>query len=476
MNFFYEAVDVAGKTVLGRMDADDEIAVRRELQQMGFVPKAVALNHNATGMQPAYQQTAMPMQAQSGVSAPQAVSPQNGMGYSGIGALQANPAVARSGNVVLSGSAARVASKLQTRNQPAARYVASIPDNASLIGGVKDRDRLNFFQQLASLVKSGMSIYSALENLSARTPNPNLARTAKEMAEAARTGHPISEVMARYPNIYEENITAIVRGGELGGFLEIALSEIALNYEQNIALFRHAWIPKVMAIQALYLLAIAAPFMPSLLQTGTSDFSFMASALMYLKWELVLLPLATLIVVGISWGWNQLKLSKHRRFRDQMLLKMPPFGDLQRQAALAAFNRMLRRLYNAGVAPIHAWEGAMNTAGNLVIREKLASSYSLMQTGASLADAFNATGLFTNEMENVILTGQQSGEMTESLDRITEYYQDEAAAANGKSKFALFRIGLLALLILTGAAVCWVAWTYFHGMFTWVDHYFSPPD
>ena len=43
--------------------------------------------------------------------------------------------------------------------------------------------------------------------------------------------------MAHYPRIYPDHITGTVRAGELGGFLEIVLEEIARNYEANIALY-----------------------------------------------------------------------------------------------------------------------------------------------------------------------------------------------------------------------------------------------
>ena len=64
----------------------------------------------------------------------------------------------------------------------------------------------------------------------------------------------------------------------------------------------------------------------------------------------------------IRWGSKHIQLPKYRRWRDETALKIPPFGDLQRHEAVAAFLRMMRRLYHAGVSPIQAWEGAMNTS------------------------------------------------------------------------------------------------------------------
>ena len=464
MNFFYEAVDANGKTILGRMDASDEQEVRRALLFEGYAPKAVAENHNVTQVQPAYQQNTPPP-VQRSVNLPQTSTPNVASTYSGNGTLQAiQPATSRSSNVVFAGNAAQTI--VHPRPQTAKSVLQPLPSDASSLAGVSDRERMGFFQQLSSLVKSGITIYAALENLSARTPNRNLAKTAKEMAEAARTGSPVSGVMAKYPNIYEEHVVGMVRAGELGGFLEIALGEIAHDYEENIALFKHSWIPRLMAIQAFFALILALPFIPSLFHVGPAgELDFVKNIVSYLKFEVILIPIAIVVVFAFQWGWKRMQNYDLRRFRDNLTLKMPPFGDLHRKAALAAFVRVLRKLYNAGVAPIHAWEGAMNTSSNVVIREKLASSYEMMQSGASLPDAFTATGLFANEMENLLITGHHSGEVVETLDRVASYYQEEVVQAQGKSRFAMLRLGVFALLVLGGAAICWFAWTYSKAIF-----------
>ena len=133
---------------------------------------------------------------------------------------------------------------------------------------------------------------------------------------------------------------------------------------------------------------------------------------------------------------------------------------------------MLRRLYHAGIMPIHAWEGAMNTASNVVIRDQLARSYELMQSGSTLSDAFASTGLFADQVEQMVFTGQQSGQVVEMLDQAAAYYEQRAEEATGKARFMMLRIGILAMLIFGGIAVCWMAKSYFAGIFNIVDNEF----
>ena len=384
----------------------------------------------------------------------------------------------------MAGNAARVATQSRTVTQTGsltqtgsglksgALYrppsVTTIPVNASKLGGVKTRDLMFFFRQLGQLVHSGMSVYAALDNLAGRTRNENLAKTAKAMADSARTGGKVSDVMANYPRIYPEHVVGLVRAGETGGFLEIALTEIADVYDANIKLYRTAWIPKLMATQAFFMFAVAQPLFPTLFPNFELK--------LYLALVLLRnLPITFALYFLIKIASRYLQLPQYRYLRDDWSLRLPPFGTLQRLTALTNFMRVLRRLYAAGLAPGAAWEGAMYTASNVVIRDRLATAYAQMQSGATLAQAFQTTGLFQDNVEQMILTGQQSGTVVESLEQVGNYYQMQAEEATGKARFMMLRLGILAMLILGGGTVIWMAKTYFKSIFDFADS-FAPKD
>ncbi len=462
MDYLYEAVDASGRTVMGKIEANDEVEVRRKLTLMGYRPQTIAATQALQGA------------SRTGAGSV-AVAANSARSVMQNGAQTA----ARSSGITMAGNAAKVSTRTATQSQSRTASTTRsnfllnpVNPNASKLGGVSTRDLAFYFQQLAPLVKSGMTIYAALDNLAGRTPNKNLAQTAHEMAETARKGNRISDVMEHYPRIYPDHIVGMVRAGETGGFLEIALAEIALNFEQNIALYKGMWLPKLMASQALYVLPIAIPFMPCLL----ASFDLAANAMLYLKWELVLLPATALLHFLILHSARQARLPQYRRFRDSMSLRLPAFGNLQRVAALSAFVRMLRRLHQAGVAPIQAWECAMNTTDNVVIRERLASSYEMMNHGASFSDAFAATELFDNQIENLVITGQHSGEIVESLDKAADHYQEAVYDATTRAKRVMLSMGLTTMLVLGGGALLWVVHSYFHGIFDFVDKQFATPD
>ncbi len=491
MNFLYEAVDASGATTLGKIEANDAAEAQRQLVQNGYRPLSIAPTTNAAPV------AETPLPIRTPYSAPSQTQSQSQSQRSTVIAAQhrsvsaapmqsspyaAQQTAARTGTgsssgMILAGSAAKTSTKQRTKTAQTSAASATLPAaaNASKLGGANSRDLLLFFQQLAALVKSGMTINSALENLGPRTRNASISQTAREMADAAKAGGKISDVMAHYPRIYPDHVVGMVRAGELGGFLEIALAEIAYTYEQNIALYKGAWLPKLMALQAFFALPLGLPLMSSVLKVRPGgDLNMKANLRDYVIQALIETAVCAVLYGLVVLGVKRLQLPQFRRFRDYWALKTPHFGRLQREASLANFVRMLRRLYQSGVAPIQAWEGAMWTASNVVIREKLAGSYDLMQRGASFGEAFAATGLFHDSIEQLLVTGEASGQMPEMLDQAAGYYQQQVEESATKTRRAIFSWGLRAMLIFGGILICFVAYSYFHGMFNFVDDFMKP--
>lgn len=496
MHFLYEAEGTDGKPLMGKIDANSAEEVGQLLTKSGLTVKSVApVLAKSLPVQPQFAPPGPQKAAQTSPSAMPVWMPSNEpratpvdlslldqpdaldqtsyalapLNYAATPVLKAPTPVQHTpsantnlgGKIILSGNAASLShsAALSQRSAKSIGYTSPVtqPDHLSYVGGVTDRDRMMFFQQLASLVRSGMTVYSALDSLAPRTPAKNLSQVAREMATAARNGGMISEIMAGYPVLFPTHITATVRAGELGGFLEISMAEIALNYQRKIDLYRGAWIPKLMATQAFFAIAIVLPFMATIL----SSMDVVANFLKYVRLELTIyLPIAFALYFCSKFIFRRLQVPQLQKWRDNLALKVPPFAELQRQESLGSFVRMLRRLHEAGVAPIAAWEGAMDVSSNLVIREKLQNSYAMMQSGASFSEAFTETGLFNNEIENLVITGQQSGQIVEMLDGAADYYEQQTVEASKRAKFTMLRMGVIGLLVFGGAAVCWFAYSY----------------
>ncbi len=411
--FHYEAVDSGGKQISGTMNATAESDVTTNLTERGFT-----------------QVTIFPPR---GAANGTASSPSN--------------------------------RSMSMKAQPQAAPVAAprSPDEPRKMTA-KPKDSALFYRQLAALVRSGISIFQALDNLGPRTTQPAYRFAAREMADATRNGGPMSEVMARHPSLFPDHVVAAVKAGETGGFIEVVLDEIGYEYEQHTAFYKGMAIPTILVIQQLFAIAVAQPLFPTLFPL------FQVANYLIAVGRNTVIVCALIYLARLYTRWLCRPENEQRRHR--MLLKAPIFGDLARQRALAAFVRMMRRLYGAGIGPIGTWEGAMHVPGNAIIRDKLVDAYGLVRSGVPIHEAFSTTGLFANEMEQLLATGFVTGEVVETLDRVAEYYQDNVDRAFRNARFTMWRIAICTMIILIGATLILMTKTYFEGIFKTVEDWF----
>ncbi|MER3473621.1 MAG: hypothetical protein C4335_06215 [Armatimonadota bacterium] len=362
----------------------------------------------------------------------------------------------------------RIVSAVDTHAQPTDRRAERA--NASL------HARAVFFRQLASLLRAGNNPVNALSQIADQPSMPeSLQAAARAMLANAHLGQPLSQAMELFPRLFAPHVVGMFRAGELGGSLDIICDEIAAHYEQEHALWRKLWIPHLLLLNGIGTLILAWPLFPAFYYAMAQ-----ADASLFVKRYVQLLltrALPTFLVVALLTGgiWWFLDMPANRRWKDALVMRLPVFGALNRQRALTAFLRTLYRMFSAGVPAVSAWEASAPSAGNVFVREKLIEVLPMIRAGEGLDRALQATGLFDWETISLIAAGQQSGEITTMLDRAARYHEETQQERYQRASFALIRLGCLGTLILGGAALLWMVYSYFSGMFRFVDEFFKTP-
>lgn len=336
--------------------------------------------------------------------------------------------------------------------------------------------RAVFFRQLASLLRAGNNPVNALSHIADQPSMPeSLQAAARAMLANAHLGQPLSQAMELFPRLFAPHVVGMFHAGELGGSLDIICDEIAAHYEQEHALWRKLWIPRLLLLNGIGMLLLAWPLFPAFYY-GMAQ----ADASLFVKRYVQLLltrALPTFLVVALLTGgiWWFLDMPANRRWKDALVMRLPVFGALNRQRALTSFLRTLYRMFSAGVPAVSAWEASAPSAGNVFVREKLIEVLPMILAGEGLDRALQATGLFDWETISLIAAGQQSGEITTMLDRAARYHEETLRERYQRASFALIRLGCLGTLILGGAALLWMVYSYFSGMFRFVDEFFKTP-
>ena len=96
-----------------------------------------------------------------------------------------------------------------------------------LSGRVKPKVLTVFTRQLATLVDAGLPLLRGLRVLEKQERNSALKSILGELALAIEGGSTFSEALAQHPKVFNRLFVNMVKAGELGGVLEVALRRLA---------------------------------------------------------------------------------------------------------------------------------------------------------------------------------------------------------------------------------------------------------
>ncbi|MGZ4603139.1 MAG: type II secretion system F family protein, partial [Kineosporiaceae bacterium] len=103
-------------------------------------------------------------------------------------------------------------------------------------GGVKLKDLAVMSRQFATMINSGLSLLRALSILADQTESKPLAKALAEVRTAVETGQSLSAGLAKHPKVFPPLAINMVRAGEVGGFLDRVMLQIAENFEAEVKL------------------------------------------------------------------------------------------------------------------------------------------------------------------------------------------------------------------------------------------------
>ena len=138
--------------------------------------------------------------------------------------------------------------------------------------------------------------------------------------------------------------------------------------------------------------------------------------------------------------------------------------------ALARFARALASLYSAGVAIPEALEAAAAATGNAYMARRMVSAVPALQGGRGITEALAATDIFPPMVVSMLGTGEQTGGLDMTMDKVAEYYEQEAAVRLHQLSVTLGAVAL----IIAGIRVAIVVGNFYTGYFNHMNDMANP--
>ena len=324
---------------------------------------------------------------------------------------------------------------------------------------VTDKKVLEMTSQLATALKAGLPILSALEILKSQQKNERMYELLDELSTAVSSGQSMSEAMARHPDIFSTLYVSMVRVGETGGILDKTMQQLVKLMAREIKI-RGNLIGA--SIYPLFILTVGLASMVVILVW------VLPKIIDTIGMEPAMLPLPTRILMGLShfllsFGWLvaigvglglyvfiRWKRSPAGRLAlDGFKLKLPLFGNVLKTLSVGRFARTLGALTASGITILEALQVVRDTLGNEVLAVQIDEVATKVKTGSNLADPLEQSGMFPSLLVQIVSMGEQTGCLDELLLNAAETFDEQADTVVSRfmAVFPSILILCLALLI-----------------------------
>lgn len=296
----------------------------------------------------------------------------------------------------------------------------------------------NVYNQLAALLRSGVPLLRALTVISQQASKPALKTVLEELKARVEEGEPLPTVMARYPRVFNDMSVNMVRAGTEGGFLEDALERVASFTEQQEdmkgramgALAYPIFLACVGTLVVTVLIVFFVPKFEPLFATlrekdqlpWATDALLGFSSLLQSYWWLIIGAIVAAIF-GIT-QFFQSEIGKQRL--DWLKIKVPLFGPIFLNLAVARFCRVLGTLLSNGVPILKSLDISGNAAGNRILSQSIQKASENITAGEKLATPLGSSGHFPIEVTEMIAVAEESNtldkvmvQISDSLERTT---------------------------------------------------------
>ncbi|OPZ11929.1 MAG: Type II secretion system protein F [candidate division BRC1 bacterium ADurb.BinA364] len=244
-------------------------------------------------------------------------------------------------------------------------------------------------------------------------------------------GSSLADAMARYSETFPRVYVAMVRSGEMGGFLDIALGQIAEFQRRERDLKSRAMSALIYPIVLLALSAAVLTFlMVFFIPRFRGIFADFGAALPKLTQGIMAMSafmsdyglFVFAALVGLVYGARAWLRTDHgARTWERLALKIPVVGPQVARFAMTRFTRMLGTLTGASVPLINALRVARASLGNQTLIDAVDKSIQRVQEGTSLAESLaDCPTLFPGSVVEMIAVGEESGRLDTELVRLAE--------------------------------------------------------
>ncbi len=295
-----------------------------------------------------------------------------------------------------------------------------------------------FTQQLASMLEAGLPLVSALAALQDQTEDPVFRIIIREVKADVSQGTTFSASCAKFPKAFNNLFVSMVEAGEASGGLAEILQKVADYFEATTKLVKKVksamTYPIAVIALAIILVNILLIFVIPVFAEMFSGFgaelpkptTMLINFSDWMQANILYVIAAGFILFQI---WSRFtKTPKGRRIKDNMLIRMPVFGNLIKKITLSRFCRTYATLLRSGVPIMQCLEIVAASSGKVQIEDACKAISKNISEGGQVSGTVQNLDFFPPMMKHMTKAGEQTGNVDGMMNKIADFYDTETDA------------------------------------------------
>lgn len=315
------------------------------------------------------------------------------------------------------------------------RYVVAQRQRKFTHKGVKLDDLLTFSHQLATMMEAGVTLIRTLSVIQTQIESEQFEKTIGKIKSDVEQGSTLSLALSKHPKVFNQFWISLMEVGEASGTIPTVLEKLSFYLSQQAA-FSSTIISGIIYPAILFVVAMGAvlffalfvgPRFEAIFQSMGADLPLITTVLLstfkFLKSNFLLITAS--MVIGFFLFKRYISTYNGKLVWEKFLFGLPTFGEVIRLIIVERFASQMAILIDAGVPILFALDITERLVDNnncaLIIKDIKES----VREGELLVGPMERSGFFPPMCIQMIMVGEETGELSKMLKHVSAFYQDK---------------------------------------------------
>jgi len=294
---------------------------------------------------------------------------------------------------------------------------------------LSNNDKLGMLSDLGTMLSAGIPLLESVDAL-LEDAKGNHKKFLEMLREDLAQGKHMYFTFFKFPNVFSQVATSIIKASEEAGTLDITLKDLKENLKKDIefsdkiksALVYPLFIVFVFLAVLFMILIVVVPKISSVFSRLRVELPLPTKILIFMSNLLLGQTIPVIIALVIFSLLTFFIYKKQKKLLLNFIFKFPILSSLAKDIDLTKFSRNLFLLLNAGIPITSALELTENVVVNRDVEMAIKKAKEAVVAGRKLSEGFKDNKkVFPSMAIRITEAGERSGSLDKSMSEISDF-------------------------------------------------------